>query len=182
MGVVLDSAVERANQPLDLEHHLQTHWYAVHTKPGAETRVALNLATLRLEVLNPQTVSGSARGRLVALFPQYVFARVPSDALRVVRFTRGVSGIVAVAGTPAPIDEAIVAAIRKRIGADGLVVLDLDVREGDRVFVTSGPFREFEGVFQRSMKSGHRVMVLLQMLHSSLQIVVPQTMLQRARP
>ena len=179
MGLAVNSAAERFT-PSNIEQTLVTRWYAVHTKPGAEARVAQNLATLPLEVLNPQTVGRSGKGRLLALFPQYVFARVPVDALRVVRFTRGVSGIVSVTGTPAPIDDTVIAAIRKRIGPDGLVVLDPDVREGDRVYVTAGPFRDFEGVFRRSMKSGDRVTVLLQMLHSSLQIVVPHTMLRRA--
>lgn len=182
MSTAYRSATLNAPSPLAVDPLDGTNWYAVHTKPGAEARVTMNLATLHLEVLNPQTTSGEARRRIVSLFPQYVFARFDVNALRAVRFTRGVTEVVSVAGAPATIDDGIIAAIQKRIGADGLVTLDPDVHEGDHVRVASGPFRDFEGVFKRTMKSGQRVMVLLGLLHSSMQVLVPRAALRRTRP
>ncbi len=100
-------------------------------------------------------------------------------ALHAVRFTRGVTGVVSTADRPIAIDDDIIATIRERIGADGLVELDAGIGAGDRVTIVEGPFQGIEGVFQRSLNEHQRVAVLLNIVQGSITLNLPRTALRK---
>lgn len=138
---------EKTNKP---------YWYVVYTYSGYEKRVMANLKkTVQnhgledtiIDVKVPEvdtieTKNGKRRRVLRKLYPGYVMVKMflTDDSWYVVRNTRGVTGFVGPASKPIPLSEREVRAM----GIDN-VRISLDVKIGDSVMVTSGPFENFEG-------------------------------------
>ena len=105
-------------------------WFAIQAHPTAEAVAEFSLRSMSFETLLPlvrRPLRHAARtARLVvrALFPGYLFARFcAADSLRAVTYSRGVVRVVGTGDRPIPVEEAIIASIRARIGADGCVEL-----------------------------------------------------------
>jgi transcriptional antiterminator RfaH len=148
------------------------HWYAIHTKPKQEARADSNLRAWAVETFNPRvgerryTPSGQLKKELKPLFPQYIFARFDAKRmLHQVCYTRGIHDVVRFGGAePTPIDNEIIAIIRSRVGADGIIDLSEKFKAGDRVVIKNGPLKNFVGIFERDVKDSDRVMILLNTL------------------
>ena len=50
------------------------------------------------------------------------------------------------------------------MGEDNLVKLEDELKDGDVVEVTSGPFKDLRGVFQKKMSGKGRVKILLSLI------------------
>ena len=81
-----------------------------------------------------------------------------------VKWTRGVSKILGSGEGPIPISERVILAIKERTGADNLVKLEDEFKEGDLIQVTSGPFKDLTGIFQRNISGKGRVRILLSLI------------------
>jgi transcriptional antiterminator RfaH len=142
------------------------HWYAVQTKPKQETRAEANLHRWGLETLLPRLreVRSSGRDarsyRVLPLFPNYLFVRFGAYLVAKVRLTRGIQRIVGFGEYATPVDDGIIALIRSRIADDGFVRA-AELLAGDVVEIVNGPLRSFEGVFERHLRAGDRVQILL---------------------
>jgi transcriptional antiterminator RfaH len=145
-------------------------WYVIHTKPKQEYRASGNLLAWGVETLNPKLKSrrpSNFSGLLVEqvnpLFPRYIFARFDAATmLHKVWFTRGVNNVVSFGGNPLPVSDEIISVLQSKLDADGLVRLsEDDLAQGDRVKITGGHLRDFEGVFERKVKASDRVVILL---------------------
>lgn len=144
-------------------------WYVIHTKPKQEYRATGNLQAWGVETLNPRLKSrrpsnftGQPVEEVKPLFPRYIFARFDAATmLHKVWFTRGVNNVVSFGGNPQPVSDEIISVIQSNLDADGLVRLSDDLAQGDRVRITSGHLRDFEGVFERKVKASDRVVILL---------------------
>ena len=147
-------------------------WYAIHTKPKQEGRADGNLRAWGVETFTPRigecryTSAGHVKKELKPLFPQYIFARFDAKhMLHQVCFTRGINSVVRFGGEhPTPIDNEIIAIIRSRAGADGLIDLSEKFKAGDRLVIKEGPLKNFVGIFERNVKDSDRVMILLNTL------------------
>ncbi len=145
-------------------------WYVVQTKPGNEERVNGNLLNQEIETYLPllgahQYVSGKMVERIKPLFPNYLFAMLELTLhCYKVKWTRGVSKILGSGEGPIPISERVISAIKERSGADNLVKLEDEFKEGDLVQVTSGPFKDLTGIFQKNMSGKARVKILLSLI------------------
>jgi transcription antitermination factor NusG len=81
-----------------------------------------------------------------------------------VKWTRGVSKILGTGNGPIPISGKVVQTIREKVGKGNLIKLEEELKEGDFVQITSGPFKELMGVFQKKMSDKGRVRVLLSLI------------------
>lgn len=148
---------------------MNPRWYVIHTKPKQEYRASGNLLAWGVETLNPKlrvrrpsNFTGIPVEQVKPLFPRYIFARFDAATmLHKVWFTRGVNNVVSFGGNPVPVCDDIISVIQSKLDADGLVSFSDDLAYGDRVRITSGHLREFEGVFERRVKASDRVVILL---------------------
>src|ERR1043166_9230657 len=119
----------------------EIQWFAIQARPGAEAAAQSNLRPLTMETLLPLVrrrvhhATRASRMVLRPLFPGYLFVRFcTAVSLRAVRYSRGVIRVVGGGGQPWPVDDAIIADIRERIGPEGCVEMrERPFRVGDPV-------------------------------------------------
>jgi transcriptional antiterminator RfaH len=148
----------------------ETHWFAIQAHPRAEAAAEFSLRSLPIETLLPlvrravRHATRAARLAVRPLFPGYLFARFcAADLLRGVTYSRGVVRVLGAGDRPLPVDDAIIASIRARIGAEGCVEFDeRPLNVGDYVRLTAGPLAGWSGVFERATSDARRVQILLQ--------------------
>jgi len=160
-------------------------WYAVVTKPRAEATALEHLARQGYECLLPRVrrILRNAAGlkpRIESLFPNYLFLRADPDrmSLAPVRSTRGAIGLVRFGAEPVQVPDAVIDGIKRRIDADdGLIrLITPELAPGQGVRVMDGPLVGWEGVFL-STESMDRVRLLLELLGTSREVVVPRSQL-----
>jgi len=107
------------------------------------------------------------------LFPGYLFARFClAVSLRAVKYSRGVSRVVGGVGQPWPVNEAIIADIRERIGPDGCVEMhERSFRMGDQVCITAGPLAGWSGIFDSELSDAERVVILIETLQQGRVVI-----------
>jgi transcriptional antiterminator NusG len=151
-------------------------WYAIHTYSGYEDNVARNLKQ-RIEslgfedkifsVLVPKEkkirVKGGKREVVEEkIYPGYVLVEmlVSDDSWYVVRNTPNVTGFIGAGTVPTPLARAEVDDLLGRMGV-AEPKYKVDVAVGDRVKISDGPFKDFDGkVSEVDMEKG-RVKVLV---------------------
>jgi len=149
---------------------MNPQWYVVQTKPGNERRVETHLFNQEMEVFLPlyetfQYSSGKMVQNIKPLFPNYLFAKLDLNVhYYKVKWTRGVNKILGNGNGPVPISETVIQTIMERRGADNLVKLDERLKKGDIVQITSGPFKDLMGIFEKRMSGGERSKVLLSLI------------------
>jgi transcription elongation factor/antiterminator RfaH len=148
----------------------QTLWYVIHTKPGNEDRVRINLHNQEIETFSPlletyQYCNGRMIPKIKPLFPNYLFARLDLELhYYKVKWTRGVNRILGSGNEPIPISLKVIQTIQERSGKGNVVKLEDELKDGDMVQVNSGPFKSLRGVFQKMMSSKGRVRILLSLI------------------
>jgi len=141
------------------QHHGRA-WYVLHTYSGYEDNVARNL-NQRIESMDMQEyifdvlvpkekkikIKGGKRVTVEErIYPGYVLVdmMVTDASWYVVRNTPNVTGFIGLGTTPTPIDSKEIDALKKRMGVSE-PKYKVDVRKGDVVKVTDGPFKNFDG-------------------------------------
>jgi transcriptional antiterminator NusG len=140
-------------------------WYIVHTYSGHENKVKVNLER-RIESMNmadkifrvevPQKSvtkikDGKRTEREERVFPGYVLVEMimDDDSWYVVRHTPGVTKFVGSQKKPIPAKDAEIKRILLRsqpaAGGPAAVKVEIDLKVGEVVRITSGPFADFEG-------------------------------------
>ncbi len=154
----------------------QREWYAIHTYSGYEDSVSRNLQQ-RIEslgfedkifsVLVPKEkkirVKGGKREVVEEkIYPGYVLVEmiVSDDSWYVVRNTPSVTGFIGAGTTPTPLARAEIDGLLARMGVDE-PKYKVDVQVGERVKISDGPFKDFDGkVSEVDMEKG-RIKVLV---------------------
>ena len=160
-------------------------WYVIQTKPGDERRVEIHLLNQEIDPFLPfleahQYQGGKIIKRVKPLFPNYLFARLDLGLhYYKVKWTRGVSKILGNGDGPIPVSEKVVQEIRKRAGEDNLVRLEEELREGDPVRITSGPFKDLRGIFHRRMSDNGRVKILLSLIGVDIPVQLSQYQIKK---
>ncbi|MFH5881656.1 transcription termination/antitermination protein NusG [Liberiplasma polymorphum] len=156
-------------------------WYVVQTYSGLENSVKANLErrieSMQMEdlifsVVIPEEIrlekkaDGSTKEKLVKLYPGYIFIEliVTDDSWFVVRNTPGVTGFLGSSGggtKPIPLPPEEINPILKKAGL--LQTPKLDVKIGQKVRVTSGPFTNQIGIVDEIDAEKGEVTVLVEM-------------------
>ena len=157
----------------------EIQWFAIQARTGAETVAELNLRDLPIETLLPLArrpvhhATRTPRMVLRPLFPGYLFGRFcAADSLRAVSYSRGVLRVVGGGDQPWPVDDAIVADIRDRLGPEGCVEIgERPFRVGDSVRITAGPLSGWAGIFDCELSDAQRVVILIETLRQGRVVV-----------
>jgi transcriptional antiterminator RfaH len=142
-------------------------WYVVATKPRNEDRAANNLEQGNIEVLAPRLkIRKFKEGQFInvveAMFPGYIFVKFhPVDEFRLVKYTRGIKTIVNFGGQIVPVRDELIEFIKARLDEGVATVQQRTFREGERVFIKDGPFKNLSGVFEKELDGRERVAILL---------------------
>ena len=154
----------------------ERHWYAIHTYSGYEDNVSRSLMQ-RIEslgfedrifnVLVPKEKkirikSGKRETVEDKIFPGYVLVEMIVDdaSWYVVRNTPYVTGFIGAGTTPTPLSQGEVDTLVKRMGVDE-PKYKMDVAVGDRVKITDGPFKDFDGKVSEVDPEKGRIKVLV---------------------
>lgn len=163
----------------------QMNWYAIYTKQKQEDRVEENLSRASIELFNPKLkrkklIRGKYEQVIQPFFPCYLFAKFePEKQYHMIKYTRGVRGIIGNPGSPWPVDEEIIEIIRSRMNEDGVIVIRHDIKVGDKVEITEGPLAGFVGIFEREMKDRDRVIVLLNTIEYQARVEIEKEVLKK---
>ena len=154
----------------------QRSWFAIHTYAGYEDNVARNL-TQRVEslgfedkifnVLVPKEkkirIKGGKRETIEEkLYAGYVLVEMIVDdaSWYVVRNTPNVTGFIGAGTIPTPLAADEVEILMKRMGVQE-PKYKIDIAVGDRVKITDGPFKDFDGKISDVDPEKGRVKVLV---------------------
>jgi transcriptional antiterminator NusG len=152
-------------------------WYAVHTYAGYEDAVArylkqrvesLDMHDKIFNIVVPKEkkikIKGGRRySTEEKVYPGYVLVEMilNDDSWYVVRNTPRVTGFIgADSTTPTPLSEEEVSEIMKRTGAEE-PKYKIDLRVGDVVKITDGPFKDFDGKVSELEEETAKVKVLV---------------------
>lgn len=148
-------------------------WFLVKTKALNEGRVFTRLTGAGYEVLFPKIQKKSRRHRglfeVRPLFPTYLFVRFIAEELKTIKYTHGVARVICFGLEPQEVGEEIIAAVRERMDAEGLVKLEpkkFELAPGQRVKIGDGPFAGFDAIFLEELPDRERVVLLLDAVSS----------------
>jgi transcriptional antiterminator RfaH len=162
-----------------VEQHRQSDkkWYAVLTKVRSEESAQIHLNTKGIEVFHPKLILPIARsGRhIVSLFPNYLFVRIDASSSEYyqVAWCSGVKRLVGFGGLPSPVEDSVVDFIREQADPRGLIMAKSNLKVGDEVQITNGPFKGLIGIIQEPPDTRSRVKVLMALLSRHVQVEVP---------
>jgi transcription elongation factor/antiterminator RfaH len=152
-------------------------WYVVYSKPQKEEFAEFCLKLRGIEVFLPKLLfpeSSRKRKRIVPLFPSYLFTRIytPEQYLSIL-WTPGVKRIVSFNGAPAPLDESVIEFLRQEGTSEGIIAARSDIRMGQEVQITGGPFEGLVGIIQEPPDAKGRVKILMKLLSRQVKVEVP---------
>lgn len=154
------------------------HWFAVYTKPQKEEYAELNLRLRGIDTFFPKLFlpkSPKRKKQVVALFPNYLFVRceIVSQECGFIVWCPGVKRLVSFNGIPAPIDGDIVDYLMKQTNTEGLIPARSNLRVGQEVRISGGPFDGLTGIIQEPPNAKGRVRVLLTLLNRPTNAEIP---------
>jgi transcriptional antiterminator RfaH len=123
----------------------------------------------------PRPAVGSDVG---PLFPGYVFCRPSRGQLTSVTSCSGALGLLSFGEGPAHVGAAVIAFLRARAGASGIV--EISPTAGREVTITEGPLRGLAAVIERRLTARQRVLVLLEFLDRQTRVELPEGWLRPA--
>ena len=124
-------------------------WYLVKTKPRMEEMAEMNLTNQNIEYFLPRFTCGKREGKVV--FPGYIFIRPrPENTFQSIRSTRGVSDFVRFEMAFANASDETIDELKEVVDVmnDRMDKTNLH-KKGEEVFIKSGPFKDFNGIFER---------------------------------
>ena len=157
-------------------------WYLLHTRAQLERVVHERLKVSGMDALLPLLKKRVRRWDALVdsigpLFPCYLFV-LPRDRqdCSAIELLPGVRGLVRFGGEPSPVPLAIIEELKQRCAAGPVELASKPLETGGPVRVTRGPFRNFEGIFERHLTGTERVAILLSALQGAVRMVLPLDM------
>ena len=150
---------------------MNTHWYVLRSKPHKEDVLWQHARNQGYEIFYPRipvkTVNPRAR-QVAPYFPGYMFVRADIEevGVSIFQWMPYAHGLICFDNTPAAVPDALIDAIRTRVYAiaEAGGELFLQLKRGDPLTITSGPFAGYAAIFDARLSGGERVRVLLELL------------------
>ena len=157
-------------------------WYVARTLPQRELQAAKQLANQEFRAFVPRYWKNRRHARRVEtvsapLFPRYIFVVLDRsrDRWRSINGTLGVERLLMQGGEPRPVPHGVVESLINSIDVDGNIQFRYQLKEGQSVKVTVGPFADLVGTLERLDDHG-RVRVLLELMGGPVRVTLPQTL------
>lgn len=163
-------------------HPEQTsNWHIVYTFPNYEKKSYLSLLKINIPTFLPiQKVQRQWSDRKktieVPLFPSYLFVKIPRKERFKVLEIYGIKKYITSLGNPVIIPESQIAYIKKMLECKSLNT-EHTLRNGDRVVITDGPFKEMQGVLFGA-KGKERLGVKIESLNQTISIDISKSSIQ----
>jgi transcription antitermination factor NusG len=90
-----------------------------------------------------------------------------------------VRAVVHFGSVPAPVDDAIIEALRSRAGEDNCIRLDNQLKPGDRVIIEDGPLQNVGGIYERETTGDQRVVILLEAVSYQARLEIARDRLRK---
>ena len=154
--------------------NLQRDWYVIYSKPHKEEQAQFHLGLKSVESFFPRLhLPGplEKKKRLMPLFPNYLFARIhlPTEYHSVI-WAPGVKRIVCFSDMPVPVEDNVIRFLQQNADDTGVIQARSQLRRGQEIEVTGGPFNGLLGIIQDPPDAKGRIKILLKLL--SRQITV----------
>jgi len=91
-----------------------------------------------------------------------------------------VNRILGAGNEPIPISETVTQMLKDRMGDNDTVKLLDELQEGDLVQITSGPLKDFIGIFQNRLSSGERVKILVNLIGIEVPVQISRFQIKKA--
>ena len=173
-------------------------WYVVNTYSGHEKKVqekllmrasSMNMEDYIFRVIVPEQTEvedkdGVTREKVRKLFPGYVLVEMvmTDEAWFVVRNTPGVTGFIGSSGKgakPTPLQPYEVDKILNNMGMSRLEVSS-DLKEGEVVKITSGPFSGMEGKVSSLDLENQQIIVLVDLFGQETEVEASISQIEKA--
>lgn len=152
-------------------------WYVVYCKPQKEEFAQFHLQLKGIEVFLPMLLLPEAlrrRKRILPLFPNYLFVRIRiSEEYGYVLWSPGVKRFVSFDDVPLPLEDNIVDYLMEQANSEGIIPARSNLKVGQEVRITGGPFDGLVGIIQDPPDAKGRVRVLMKLLSRQVKIDVP---------
>lgn len=151
-------------------------WFAVHTCSRHEKQVALQMAARGIQHLLPVYAEAhrwaDRRAKVeIPLFPGYLFVNIVRGQRMDVLRVPGVARIVGFNGTPVPVRDDEILALRNAIRSGLRIEPHPFLKMGRRVRVRTGALRGVEGILVRK-KDRERVVVSVDLIMKSVALEI----------
>ncbi len=163
-------------------------WFCIKTNRYKERWVCRQLAEWCDEVYLPllreyKKVRRQLKWVIEPLFPGYLFARFElGRGLGKVRTTAGVGSLLSTSEDgPVVVDDAIIEVLRERSSNGYVEIRPAALSPGDVLEVIHGPFAGLTALFEKNLKAGERIVILLDLLSSRVRVQVPRAYVQKQR-
>ena len=151
------------------------NWYVLHSNYRKEELLFRQVQVRGIEVYYPQIPVHPVNPRahkIKAYFPGYMFVQIDPEATAISVFQSMPfsGGLVAFGGEPAAVADSFVQVLRKRV--DAVVTSGGEIfqglKHGDEVVIQTGPFAQYEAIFDYRKSGTERVRLLLKMLNKRI--------------
>lgn len=178
--IELQASQSSLTQALDEEYrkwHV-AHWYALYTKSRHEKFVHEELHKKGIETFLPVrniTRQWSDRKKLIEepLFKGYLFVHTPLTNRLPILNTKGAVCFVGPRSSPVVVPEAELISIRHFMESEIEVNPFPYLKEGERVYIRSGPMKGVEGFIVRKDKHC-RLVISLDLMMKSISVMIDQ--------
>jgi transcription elongation factor/antiterminator RfaH len=165
----------------------QERWYVARTLAQRELQAVKQLSNQGFRAFIPRCWKNRRHARKVEtisapLFPRYIFVILDRtrDRWRSVNGTLGVDRLLSQGGEPQAVPKGVIEGLLHVADAEGNIQFNFDLKEGQAIRVTAGPFADLVGQLERLDDNG-RVRVLLEIMGGKVSVALPQTLVAPAR-
>lgn len=160
-----------------MSEQAEAEWYVVRTKPHQEAVAESSLLRGGIEAICPRiqerrVIRRKPQQVISPLFPGYLFARSSRTGLRMIQYARGVRELVSFGAGPVIVSPEVMEEIFRRLQRGIVVPEPTTFTRGSVVWITEGPLKGLEAVFERELPGRQRAMLLLKMLTGQVRVVL----------
>ena len=177
---------------------MEKEWYVVNTYSGHENKVkeklemraeSMGMEDYIFRVIVPEekvieVKDGVQKEKIKKMFPGYILVEMimTDEAWYIVRNTPGVTGFIGSSGKgakPTPLQPYEVDKILGNMGMSRMNV-DKDLKEGNKVNITDGPFKGMTGVVESLDLANNKINLLVDLFGQETSVEVELSQIQKA--